>query len=337
MRAMLLLLQAVVVFFVFVRPAPADEIKLIMTTITQPNVPTDQLIFHKWADQINAQGKGIIQIDVRDGFALANSTNFYDRLLSGVSQISWGSLNYVAGKFRLSEVMTLPFLLDSSEQASVVFWRLYKSGLMDSEFDQIVPLFVAAYPPSALHLVKAPPPNFVDLTGLKIIASGETPSQLITRLGGAPVSIGLTDSYQALQRGTADGIYFPMTAMADFKLDEVTSYHIVSSLGGGPGGVWMDKAKYLALPAAARAILDQNSGEAETRYAGQVFDQLQANGRKALESSNKHKVVELTAQQSATWKADALPLLNAWAGIDGNHEKVLAKVRDLAKEVKPER
>jgi TRAP-type C4-dicarboxylate transport system substrate-binding protein len=337
MRAMLLIfLQAVVAVFVFAHPAPADEIKLIMTTITAPNTPTDRLILHKWADQINERGKGIIQIDVRDGFALANSKNFYDRLLNDVSQVSWGSLNYVSGKFRLSEVMTLPFLLDSAEQSSVVFWRLYKSGLLDSEFDQIVPLFMAAYPPSAIHLVKAPPPNFVDLSGLKIIASGETPSALITRLGGAPVSIALTDSYQALQRGTADGIYFPMTALTDFKLDEVTSYHIVSSLGGGPGGVWMAKAKYLALPREARAIIDENSGEAESRYAGMIFDQLQAQGRAKLEASNKQKVVELTPQQSAKWKADAFPLLDQWAKIDSAHQKVLAMVRELAKQVKPE-
>ena len=336
MRAHWVVLQAVVAFLVFANPAPAEEIKLIMTTITAPNTPTDQLIFHKWADQINQRGKGIIQIDVRDGFALANSTNFYDRLVSNVSQISWGSLNYVAGKFNLTEVMTLPFLLDSAEQASVVFWRLYKSELLDSEFDQIVPLFVGAYPPSAIHLVKAPPANFMDLSGLKIIAAGQTPTELITRLGGAPLSIALTDSYQALQRGAADGLYFPMTALTDFKLDEVTTYHIVSSLGGGPGGVWIAKVKYLALPAEARAILDANSGEGESRYAGQVFDQLQARGREKLEGSNKQKVVELTAEQSAKWKADALPLLDEFANVDTNHQKVLNMVRDLAKQVKPE-
>lgn len=337
MRALWVVLQAVVASLIFANPAPAEEIKLIMTTITAPNTATDQLIFHKWADRINQRGKGIIQIDVRDGFALANSANFYDRLVSNVSQISWGSLNYVAGKFSLTEVMTLPFLLDSAEQASVVFWRLYKSGLLDTEFDQIVPLFVGAYPPSAIHLVKAPPPNFMDLSGLKIIAAGQTPTELITRLGGAPLSIALTDSYQALQRGGADGLYFPMTALTDFKLDEVTTYHIVSSLGGGPGGVWIAKAKYLALPAEARAILDENSGERQSRYAGQVFDQLQAQGREKLQGSTKQKVVELTQAQSAKWKADALPLLDEFAKVDSNHQKVLAMVRELAKQVKPER
>ncbi len=69
------------------------------------------------------KAKASVSIDRRDGTVLANSTNFYDRLLSDVMQITFGSLNYLAGKFRLSEVMALPFLMDSTEQESVVFWR----------------------------------------------------------------------------------------------------------------------------------------------------------------------------------------------------------------------
>src|SRR5579863_7195186 len=90
------------------RVAAADELKLIMTTIAQPTSPVGQQTYHEWADRINAAGKGVVQIDVRDGFTLANSQNFYDRLLSDVMQISFGSLNYLAGKFKLSQVMALP-------------------------------------------------------------------------------------------------------------------------------------------------------------------------------------------------------------------------------------
>jgi hypothetical protein len=53
---------------------------------------------------VNETGKGIVAIDVRGGFALANSLNFYDRLLSDVIQITFGSPNYLAGKFQLSQV-----------------------------------------------------------------------------------------------------------------------------------------------------------------------------------------------------------------------------------------
>jgi TRAP-type C4-dicarboxylate transport system substrate-binding protein len=82
------------------RAASADELKLIMTTITRPSTPISDK-YHEWADRINAKGRGVVQIDVRDGFTLASSQNFYDRLNSDVMQISFGSLNYLAGKFKL--------------------------------------------------------------------------------------------------------------------------------------------------------------------------------------------------------------------------------------------
>src|ERR1700733_2201852 len=141
MRLLSLVVVAIGVLVFRAHVAECDEVKLIMTTISAPNSESNNLIYHEWADRVNARGKGIIQVDVRDGFTLANSSNFYDRLLTDVIQVSYGSLNYIAGKFQLTEVMTLPFLLDSAEQGSVVFWQLYKSGLLNSEFDQIVPLY----------------------------------------------------------------------------------------------------------------------------------------------------------------------------------------------------
>jgi TRAP-type C4-dicarboxylate transport system substrate-binding protein len=52
---------------------------------------------------------------------------------------------------------------------------------------------------------------------------------MIAKLGGTPISIGLSDTYLALQRSTADGLSFPMAPLPDFKLDEVTRYAITSS------------------------------------------------------------------------------------------------------------
>ncbi|HEY3917274.1 MAG TPA: TRAP transporter substrate-binding protein DctP [Stellaceae bacterium] len=315
--------------------AQADETRLIMTTISSSASQVGQLNFHGWANRVTAAGKGVVSIDVRDGFALANSQNFYDRLLADVVQISFGSLNYIAGKFQLSQVMALPFVMDSAEQESVVFWRLYKTGLLDSEFDQIVPLYFYAFPQVALHLVKAPSAPLQNLSGLRIIVAGQIPSAMITRLGGTPISIGLSDTYEALQRGTADGLSFPMAPLPDFKLDEVTHYHILASLGGGPGGVWMAKVKYLGLPPAVRQILDENSGEAQSRRVGRVLDEFEVKVREQLAKEAGHTVATLSPAQAAQWKTEVSPMIDAWAGIDPAHAKVFAKVRELAADVKP--
>lgn len=316
--------------------AVADEVHLIMTTISLPNTPISQQTYHEWADRINAEGKGIVDIDVRDGMTLANSANFYDRLLADVMQISFGSLNYLAGKFRLSQVMALPFVFDTSEQESDVFWRLYKSGLLNSEFDQIVPLFFQAFPQQSLHLVKAPAAPLRDLTGLKIIASGQIGTSVVSSLGATPLSIPLSDTYEALERGTADGLNFPMAALPDFKLDEVTHYHIAAPLGGGPGGVWMAKAKYESLPPAARKILDENSGEAQSRRAGRILDRAQSDVRKRLEAAPGQRVVTLTQDQLDQWRTEVAPVVAAWVASDKPQaEAVLTKAREYAAAFKP--
>ncbi len=328
-----MILGSVVAASLMANAAKADEMKLIMTTIASPSSPISQQTYHEWADRINAQGKGVVQLDVRDGTTLANSANFYDRLLSDVMQISFGSLNYLAGKFTLSEVFALPFVMDTAEQESVVFWRLYKAGLLDSEFDQIVPLFMQAFPPVSMHLAKKPTAPLDTLNGLKFIASGRIPTAVVTKLGGTPLSIPLTDSYQALQRNTADGINFPMAALPDFKLDEVTTYHITAPFGGGPGGVWMSKAKYLSLPPEVRKILDDNSGEKQSRRAGVILDQLQAKVRSDLSTAKGQTVVTLTAEQQKKWNDLLVPLVQSWADTDAAHAKVLAATRELAVQV----
>ena len=257
-------------FSVIVSAASAQGTKLIFTTIASPTAKLGIETYHEWADRINAQGKGIVDIDVRDGSVLANSANFADRLREDVVQISFGSLNYLAGNFQLSVFTALPFILNSAEKPSVVFWRIYKSGALNSEFDEMMPLFIQAYPPNSLHFVKPQPGAIKDLNGLKVLASGKIPTEVVSLLGGAPLSIPLTNSYQALQRGTGDGLYFPFGALQDFKLDEVTHYHIVAPFGGGTGGVWMMKKKYVSLPEAVRKLIDDNSGEAQSRRAGQT-------------------------------------------------------------------
>ena len=217
--------------------AAAQTPNLIFTTIASPTAEFNQRGNHAWAERVNAQAGGAFTIDVRDGTALLSNPDFYDRLRDNVVQISSGSLNYISGKFQLSVFTALPFLMDSAEEESVVFWRVFKSGVLDSEFDELMPLFIRAFPQSVLHLKKRSISTLNDLKGFRIVASGQLPTQLMSRLGASPISIALTDSYMALQRGVADGIYYPWAGFMDVKFNEVTTFHVEAPLGGGPGGV----------------------------------------------------------------------------------------------------
>src|ERR1700685_1958463 len=124
--------------------ARADEPTLLFATTNAPTTRLNMQFLHPWAEAINADGKGAVQIDTRDGTSIANFENYYDRVTSNVVQISWGLLSTVAGKFPRSDVATLPFMAKSAADASQALWRLYKQGVIAGEYVGLHPLMIIA-------------------------------------------------------------------------------------------------------------------------------------------------------------------------------------------------
>lgn len=246
-----------------------EPMTLKFATLSPSDGPLNQRVLHRWAERVNAEAKGIVAIDVRDGFAVANFDNAYNRILDDVVQIAFTVTGLIAGKFVLSSVVAMPMLFDRPDQASAAFWRLYASGALGSEYDEIVPLFICVTANSWFHMAKQlPAPD--DLRGLKILTSSKISADIDTALGAAPISFQQSEMYTALQRKAVDGTFGAWTSFPPYKLGEVTSYHIDAQLGGAPAMVFMAKKAFDALPAAVRKVLMDNSGEAESRNLGRI-------------------------------------------------------------------
>ncbi len=85
-------------FFGLVAGARADETTLIFATTDPGTIELNTLLLHPWAEGINAAGAGVLHLDVRDGGAIADHANYYDRVLDDVVQIAIGQLNFISGK-----------------------------------------------------------------------------------------------------------------------------------------------------------------------------------------------------------------------------------------------
>jgi TRAP-type transport system periplasmic protein len=313
--------------------AHADETNLLFGTSTPQGTHISIRVFHPWADRINEQGKGVIHIDVRDGLEIANPGNFYSRVLDNVIQIGWGSFNGVPGTFPRSSFSNMPFQTETSQESSVAFWRLYKAGFFDAEYKDIVPLFVQVYPQSQIHLAKAPKTPG-DFAGLRLMVVAKTAAEVVTRLGGAPISLLLPDLYPGLQRNTVDGAVMSWTAFQPFKLAEVTTYHIETRLGTPAAMVFMKKQRYAALSPEARKIIDRNSGEAESRVLGTAWDEVEGEARDAAKKDPKHTLFYPPAAMTATWQAEVAPITDAWVNATPGGDKVLAAFHQILAQVK---
>ena len=316
-------------------PAAGEEIVLKFGTTQAPNSRLAATFQTPWAERINEQGKGVLKIEMHYGSTIVNFTNYYDRVMSDVAQIAWGLMSSVGGKFPRTDVGTLPFMADNAEDASVALWRMYESGILDAEYKGSHPLIMVYLTQAGVHMSK-PIPNLDDpagpLAGQKIIAASWGTGQAVSRLGGAQLSIPLSDMYEALNRGTADGAVVSWTSFNPFKLKEVTSYHVEAALGTSPGWFVMSQKRYDALPEAAKKIMDANSGEGPSRAYGRWWDEEKNRGRSEIESLASHTIVPLEGARAEAWKKRTQPIIDEWAAkAPDGHKMVEAFRTELAK------
>jgi TRAP-type transport system periplasmic protein len=313
----------------------ADEIELSFATGAQPGQTPHPQVSLPWADRINAAGKGLVHIKVVEGFSVVTPQTFYDRLKNDVVQIVYGLQGSVGGVFRLSDVVRIPYLVRKAEIGSVAFWRLYKSGLLDSDYKDVHPLAIAMYPQAVLHSAKRPS-SILDLSGLKIVANSKMTADIITKLGGSPISILIQETYPALQRHTVDAVMTAYPALIAFKFGEVAPVHIDAQLGGGATMLIMTKQKWNQLPPAVQKLLDDNSGEALARAYGIENDAQQESGRKAAMAMKDQTMIVPTAAEDEAFRRKLAPVADDWVKENPDGAAVLAKFNALLAAVQAE-
>jgi TRAP-type C4-dicarboxylate transport system substrate-binding protein len=313
--------------------ASADDLLLKFVTLDNPDAHHNVRVQHPWAERINQQAHGLFRIQIFDGSSIANQLNVYNRVLDDVVQIAWGLPDLATGKFKLTQVVELPYLTNNSEEASVAFWRLYKTGLLDSDFDQIVPLKLIIFPQSGMQF-REKPATLDNLNGLKIVVGSKITSEVAAALGGAPLAFPINQYYEVLQRGTADAVQIGWTAFQPFKLAEVTKYHLDVPLGSAPGYVFMAKKKFDSLPPEAQKILMANAGEQESRQFGKFWDDVNNEWRDATLKLPGHTALKLTPAQDKAWHERVETVANDWAKSQPGGEKLLATYRQILADVR---
>ena len=303
-------------------PALAEEVVLRFATTNPPQVHLNKEVLHPWAKRVNEQGKGVIRIDVRDGPTIANHRNYWDRIKSDVVQIAWGLQSAMAAQLPLSQVVALPFVGGESEVTSTAFWRTYDAGKFGKDYDEVAPLFMIVFPHSQIHLRKELK-SWDTLDGQKISVTARPLSQFLEAVGAAPTSIIISEAYEAIQRGTIDGVATPYTAMQPFKLHEVTKFHLEAPLGGAGAHVIMSRKKLDSLPAEAKRILLENSGEKQSRLFGAFWDRVRDSGKKMVQAHGGHTIVALSPEQTAAWKKEADAVAASWASSTPGGQKAL--------------
>jgi TRAP-type C4-dicarboxylate transport system substrate-binding protein len=315
----------------------AAPIQLKFAFIGTPQGNMNQHGMSKWASAVNTESGGAVEVKLFFGPVLGTLQNIYDRLQNGVVEIAYATVGPIITQFPKSAVSSLPFETENAREGSLALWRVQQRGLLADEFAKVHPLAMVAFANVSFHSRK-PIAKMDDVKGLKIASQSRLMGQVAEAFGATPVTMGVNEFYQALQRGTVDAAATAWPAVKAFKVIEVVNTHVEEPLGGESAFNAMNTDAYARLPEKARAAIDKYSGETFSEWVGISIDEDEEEGRKMGRAMADHKLIKLDAAEEARWKARVAPVTEAWVKATPNGAEVLkayreeiAKIRATAK------
>lgn len=295
---------------------------LRLSSFEPPSAAITSNVLTPWANAIGKSSNGTLQVVVYAGGALGKSPAQQLKLvMNGVTDIAWIVPSYTPGRFQGIDVAALPFLSDRSMDLSMAVWRLYQRGEFGG-FDNLKVLALAVTPPVKIHS-RQPIRDIASLKGKKLRVTGDDILvQVAQQLGGVPVALSASDVADALSRGVVDATLNGWSFVKDFKVDEVTKYHLNVPLGGGVVMIAMRKSTFDRLPESARATLDKSSGESLSRAVAREFDRIEDEYAKSVANSGRGTVYQLSNDQRKAWASAVDPVISGWRKADPGNEKL---------------
>ena len=182
-----------------------------------PDAPHDQADGRVGQD-VEKATQGRIKTTMFASNTLAPPMQAYDATAKGVVDVCGNLLAYSPGRLPLSEVLQQPLGYKNGYQASKVANAYYKK-FKPKEFDDVKVMYLHGAAPGFV-MTKKPIKTSADIKGLRIKANAEN-ADIVKNLGGAPVTMPVSETYDALSRGIVDGTLFPIEALQGFKIGEV--------------------------------------------------------------------------------------------------------------------
>jgi TRAP-type transport system periplasmic protein len=269
-----------------------------------------------WAERIGTASGGRIKVEVYPSMQLGGKApQLYDQTKDGVVDIAWVVAGYTPGRFPRLEVFELPWMASTeAAKTSPAIWDFFTTYAQDETKDVKV-LAMFAHGKGTLFTKDKPVRLPADLAGLKIRVPTRTINTTLQLLGASPQGIPAPQVPEALAKGVVDGVMFPYEVVPAFKVDELTN-HVTEFMGDralytAVFMLVMNKARYDALPADLKAIIDANSGAALSAEIGKDFDGWDLAGREAV-AKHGALVTKIDGADLEAWKAATAGVAKGW-------------------------
>ncbi|MBI4320226.1 MAG: TRAP transporter substrate-binding protein DctP [Chloroflexi bacterium] len=211
-----------------------------------------------WADEVSKRTGVPVKIDFHYGGTLAPAKEVPDGLRAGLFDMSWFSVSLDPAKMPLHEVSALPNSSGGPGDMAKAYMKVMNMPEAADEYKKwnSVPLFAIGQPSHEI-ISRVPIKTANDLKGKKIRVVG-IQGKVLQAMGATPTQIPGPEMYEALARGTVDGVLTGFAyAWVEYKLHEAGKYGWIGGFGAHTNPVMMSLKKWNTLdPAVQKAMIE---------------------------------------------------------------------------------
>lgn len=273
----------------------------------------------------NEKSKGSVTIQIYPAGQLYNDKNMNDAIISGGIDMGLNTVGRWATIVPAMDIFDVPFIFPSYEKVD----KAIDSGLGEKLGSELLkkgvrPLIWADYGfvqyANNKKLVKSP----ADFDGLKIRGYSKYSAETIKAMGASSVTMGSSEVYMGIQRGTIDGQTSGTTAMRDRKMYEVHKYLTVTNHASPEFIVAINEKSYSKLNADQKKALDAAALE--------VRDMIRANAKaedlKALADlkAKGMEVYEVPENELQAWRDATKPVWDIFVKENGKFGQELIDI-----------
>jgi TRAP-type C4-dicarboxylate transport system substrate-binding protein len=236
----------------------------------------------KWARRMEAQSKGELKFIILPNMQLGPPPKYFDIARTGQADITWFVHGFTPGRFPLTEISNLPYMIGSAEiGAKVLNDPELRKKYLDPEHKGVHPLLLMTHQPGNIHTASKPIRTVEDMKGMRLRFSSATIRDFVAALGGTPVGLPPTQIVEAMQKGTIDGAWIDYGGAATFKIGPVTKYSTEMYSYVTSFCVCMNPRSYDRLPANLKKMIDASFVGVE-KEIGDEWDRIDGPGKAEL-------------------------------------------------------
>lgn len=280
-----------------------------------------------WMKRVTELTNGRVQFKHFPGEQLGKTSDMLDLVSNGVADVGYLPMPYFAGRMPLitGAAAYSGSWSDSLDGNPAIMEMTTTSPVLENDFlkNGIRPILPFANANFQLWTTKKEVKKPADIKGLKIRSGGGEQDNILASYPGAiPVMIAAPEIYEALSRGTVDGVLLSAASGHAYRIEEVCKYGLWGfNISGGILGYVINEKVYQKMPDDVKKAMGQASKDASENLARETVKEDLKWKQEFIKKGIK--ITDLTPAEQKEWAAFQDPVKEAWykamaaKGLDG--------------------